>query len=88
MFNVSDESAALCQQVVTEGLVVDLLKYLNDPKVDLDNMKKKKHITPIVYSMVSILHNVVQVCFRFIIRRVIKLKTSRQRGVTFILLTL
>ena len=80
MLNATDQSAALCQQVVTEGLVVDLLKYLNDPKVDLDNIKKKKHISLIVGYMVTILYNVVQVCRRK--------KTSRHWALTFILLTL
>ena len=65
MWNSTDRSPALCQQVVDIGLVRDLLNYLNDPKVNPDRLNESG-IKFCVRPMLSILHNVVQVHMLYI----------------------
>ena len=68
MWNSTDKSVAICEQVIKLGLVGDLFKYLKSPKVQLDNLTEsgfKYCVSP----MISILHNVVQVCSCFVICR-------------------
>ena len=61
MWNSTDNSAALCQQVVEEGLARDiLLTYLSDPKVSPRTLNENG-IMLCVRPLLSILHNVVQV---------------------------
>ena len=62
MWNATDSLAALCQQVVEEGLARDLLLiYLSDPKVSPRTLNENG-IKLCVRPLLSILHNIVQVC--------------------------
>jgi len=65
MWNATDASAALCQQVVEEGLVGELLNYLSDSKVDPHTLNENG-IKLFVRPLLSMLHNVVQVCRCFV----------------------
>ncbi|KAI0238582.1 hypothetical protein LSAT2_010689, partial [Lamellibrachia satsuma] len=61
MWNATDASAALCQQVVDMELAKDLLNYLNDPKVDPDRLSESGNEFCHQH-MLNILHNVIQKC--------------------------
>ena len=60
MWNATDRSKVLCENVVDTGLSRNLLKYLNDPKVHPDRLNATG-IRICVRPLLSILHNVVQV---------------------------
>ena len=60
MVTATDRSVILCTQVVDTGLAGDILKYLNEPKLHADRMSEDG-IERVVSSLLSILHNVVQV---------------------------
>jgi len=60
MVSATDRSVILCAQVVDTGLAGDILKYLNEPKLHAD-MMSEDGVESLVSSLLSVLHNVVQV---------------------------
>ena len=60
MCNATDKSPVLCRQVVDDGLHTNILKYLNDPKLD-PARAKNTGIKNCVFSMMCILYNALKV---------------------------
>ena len=67
LLSVTDMSAVACQQVVDDGLSSVILEYLNDEKLSPDTLNARG-IQICVHPLLTILHNVVQVCITALYR--------------------